>query len=353
MIKQKRLKKRKEAGGVFSDTASTFRKKLSTVKKFFSTTNASRVQPYLTTEEEEGYITEKAPDALDDITFSLREEPLNRLSSSGKLPKLAENITIDDTFCNRYSENNVIENTTIKTKRLCKHYFKIFEKKSHYLYFSDLYLLLLLIKANNPRLIERDIYDENVYRRISEHDNVSFNINGKDLTEHNNTMIPWLESIIEYFFNVKLINFKFKPLFTYNEDYKEDHKESFENMYDICKKNKHNTDIEIKFVISLLIRNNINIDKYNEEDLLQTVLKLFNEGKEITEKNIDDELVTSVRPFYGGKNKKPLYKLTSKKVKLLYKNKKIVRSVYLKIKNNKEYCKINKKYILLFKLVKI
>jgi hypothetical protein len=69
-------------------------------------------------------------------------------------------------------------------------------------------------------------------------------------------------------------------------------------------------------------------------------------------RNISNILYEALFPSSeGGKNKKSLYKLTRKKITFLYKNKKIVRNIYLKKK--KEYCKINKKYILLSKMIRI
>jgi hypothetical protein len=112
------------------------------------------------------------------------------------------------------------------------------------------------------------------------------------------------------------------------------------------------------FIASLLLRNEIyvvqsELQLYGAE-LYETLLEFFNREMEINWKYIRFHF-TPIEYFHqtrkGGKNKETLYKLSNRKVNLLYKNKKIVRNIYLK--NEKEYCKLNKKYVLLSKLVRI
>jgi hypothetical protein len=132
---------------------------------------------------------------------------------------------------------------------------------------------------------------------------------------------------------------------------------------------KDKLDINFDQIFAILYYNNVIKEKEDQKHIniglkdrhtLSAILHLFNNN------NIDNILITEIRilqPLYasdpmkwpprriGGKNKITQYKLTKKKVKLSYKNKKIVRNIYLK--NKKEYCKLNKKYVLLSKLVRI
>jgi hypothetical protein len=60
-------------------------------------------------------------------------------------------------------------------------------------------------------------------------------------------------------------------------------------------------------------------------------------------------LVSASTPPTGG-SKKTTYKLNGEKVVLLYKNKKVQRSIYVKGNGKTKYCKINKEYVLLSKV---
>jgi hypothetical protein len=54
-------------------------------------------------------------------------------------------------------------------------------------------------------------------------------------------------------------------------------------------------------------------------------------------------------PSTGG-SKKTTYRLNGEKVVLLYKNKKVQRSIYVKGNGKTKYCKIDKEYVLLSKI---
>jgi len=60
-------------------------------------------------------------------------------------------------------------------------------------------------------------------------------------------------------------------------------------------------------------------------------------------------LASATQPTTGG-SKKTTYRLNGEKVVLLYKNKKVQRSIYVKGNGKTKYCKINKEYVLLSKV---
>ena len=259
----------------------------------------------------------------------------------------------------------------INSAKAMEYYSKLFAelKSSVTLYYIDLNIIFLLIKDAKPALLtgisEVEIMD---FINRNEQSKQTYYI---DSSRHHDKITGDIDNFIKLFLNI----FNCDPIKRIELDSLERvFFKKFKYEYElfkaaVCKNGPHN-DQEVKFVASLLLRNKIYIPNVNlhshAEPYYYTVLKIFNLSEDnniITFRDINfmirgigrfptDE-VTVVKQHIGGKIKKPLYKLSNRKVNLSYKNKKIVRNIYLKIKNNKEYCKINKKYILLSKLVRI
>jgi len=97
-----------------------------------------------------------------------------------------------------------------------------------------------------------------------------------------------------------------------------------------------------------MLLNSDKLFKSSRDSLKRDLIKCIYEDL-VHLKLIDDRSFSII--INGGKNKKVQYKLTAKKVTILYKNKKIIRNIYLKKKI--AYCKINKEFILLSKLKKL
>ena len=277
-----------------------------------------------------------------------------------------ENVKIATTFMSKFcnfSDMVYIPTTHININKACIYYHLLFLNPEIKLYYYDLYIIYLLLlrvyinKSNKGKqtklenIINIDNLQTKIRKAIKENDIGQIEEEAKNLLQI--YLNDFVHDTVERTYIIKNLNTE--ELINHPDYTLEDFKNSFSD-------DDTYNEVDIMFCLSLLVRKEINILFYKgrEKELLNIVLGLFNSGHNIDNKTINFALRPIVRPIdhrtvrtVGGKIKKPLYKLISKKVKLLYKNKKIVRSVYLKIKNNKEYCKINKKYILLSKLVRI
>jgi hypothetical protein len=81
-------------------------------------------------------------------------------------------------------------------------------------------------------------------------------------------------------------------------------------------------------------------------------LSLFERAKKTLAnglRSMADSREAQLPPTTGG-SKKTTYRLNGEKVVLLYKNKKVQRSIYVKGNGKTKYCKINKEYVLLSKV---
>jgi hypothetical protein len=256
----------------------------------------------------------------------------------------------------------------IEIRRARQYYYNLFatEKPTVELYYIDLYIIYLLIEKFNAKFLE-GIPKEVIMRYVTNNDIQSttfiskltkrYTLEDKEDIDEDQYVVDKFRDIFLRFFDghkkkVKLVSLKenFLTKFGYSFDV-------FETEVTKTKKYSHE---EVMFIASLLLENKIYVFESDLQrhgaEFYETLLKFFNTGMGINWKNIRFHFtpIENLRQKQeGGKNKKSLYKLSNRKVNLLYKNKKIVRNVYLKIKNNKEYCKINKKYILLSKLVRI
>jgi hypothetical protein len=256
----------------------------------------------------------------------------------------------------------------IEIRRARQYYHNLFttEKPTVELYYIDIYIIYLLIEQFNATFL-KEIPKEVIMRYVTNNDIQStttirkptkrYTLEDKEVIDEDQDVVDKFRDIYLRFFNghkkrVRLVSLKEKFLtkFGYRFDV-------FET--EVNKTKQHSRE-EVMFIASLLLRNEIYVVQSDLErhgaEFYETLLEFFNRDMGINWKNIRFHF-TPIEHFSqireGGKNKEPLYKLSNRKVNLLYKNKNIVRNVYLKIKNNKEYCKLNKKYVLLSKLVRI
>jgi len=295
-------------------------------------------------------------------TRSNRIHDIHDYGEEGRDEYHMENVKIATTFMSKFcnfSDMVYIPTTQININKACIYYHLLFLNPEIKLYYYDLYIIYLLLirvyieKSNRGKqtklenIINIDNLKTKIRKAIKESDIGQIEEEAKKLLQI--YLNDFVHDTVERTYIIK--NLKTEELINHPDYTLEDFKNSFSD-------DDTYNEVDMMFCLSLLVRKEINILFYKgrEKELLNIVLGLFNSGHNIDNKSIkfalrpiDHRTVRTV----GGKIKKPLYKLISKKVKLLYKNKKIVRSVYLKIKNNKEYCKINKKYILLSKLVRI